>query len=426
MQRRNSLGRREARLILSHLPPASLHLRDPRICERRFLRFALIENLLALPGPKDSHNGWIRFRGAGHLPQESVGRLKDTTTYSSSTQSQTTDYVYDSKGNVVLTYVPRTWSKSDGSAVTGWTASITQYDMTGRTTDTFTATYIDGGDHTLHFTVTPTSTSTGVVAITNSVYNDATQTTSGGSVIHSSHTDFNAAGQVADAVDQYGRQTVSTYDVNGRTIRTATGLRSGTVYYGNGQVHYSGVLDPAAPANWYTQSSITSYFLFDPVSGRRQYTTYVYDLTTSLPAGAVSYDTVTDALGHVTKTYKDKLGRAFETVFDDGSSTQSLYGLGDQPVAGHEPNSSNPLIAMPGQTITGHQETKIDQMGLATDYFYDASGHLTDVWLSADCRRDRRSVYSLLLVDAFQHVGLPRFQGQQTPSTFRAGLKITR
>jgi RHS repeat-associated protein len=36
-----------------------------------------------------------------------------------------------------------------------------------------------------------------------------------------------------------------------------------------------------------------------------------------------------------------------------------------------------------GQTITGRQETKIDQMGNATDSFYDLAGRLTDVYLPA-------------------------------------------
>jgi YD repeat-containing protein len=50
--------------------------------------------------------------------------------------------------------------------------------------------------------------------------------------------------------------------------------------------------------------------------------------------------------------------------------TQTLYSVGTDPVTGHNI-----------QTITGRQETRIDQLGRATEYFYDAAGRLTDVYL---------------------------------------------
>lgn len=36
-----------------------------------------------------------------------------------------------------------------------------------------------------------------------------------------------------------------------------------------------------------------------------------------------------------------------------------------------------------GRAKIGQQVTKIDQEGIATDYFYDISGRLTDVWQPA-------------------------------------------
>lgn len=63
-----------------------------------------------------------------------------------------------------------------------------------------------------------------------------------------------------------------------------------------------------------------------------------------------------------------------EKLRSDGSFVETLYGANGQPVAGH-------VVA--GQAIAGQQVTKIDQQGIATDYFYDISGRLTDVWQPA-------------------------------------------
>jgi RHS repeat-associated protein len=62
------------------------------------------------------------------------------------------------------------------------------------------------------------------------------------------------------------------------------------------------------------------------------------------------------------------------TVYDDGSFTQTLYGVSNLPVTGH---------VVTGQVIDGYQVTKVDAMGNATDSFYDHAGRLTDVWLPA-------------------------------------------
>jgi RHS repeat-associated protein/uncharacterized delta-60 repeat protein len=96
-----------------------------------------------------------------------------------------------------------------------------------------------------------------------------------------------------------------------------------------------------------------------------------------------------DPLGHVSLSEHDAAANADTmTLFDDSVSpqgrviTRTITGIAGQPVPGHEPSSSNSAIAMPGQTIAagGRQVTKIDAMGIATDYFYDASDRLTDVW----------------------------------------------
>ena len=65
-----------------------------------------------------------------------------------------------------------------------------------------------------------------------------------------------------------------------------------------------------------------------------------------------------DANDHVTKTYKDGLGRVIRTQYNDGTSSQTLYGVSNQPVTGHNPNPPDPLVAMQGQTIDGYQVTR--------------------------------------------------------------------
>ncbi|MDB5289541.1 MAG: hypothetical protein JWL69_782, partial [Phycisphaerales bacterium] len=154
--------------------------------------------------------------------------------------------------------------------------------------------------------------------------------------------------------------TSTVYDGQGRVVESmdAARLRTGTVYYPNGQVQYAGVLDPAAPANWFAASDPTASFLLDPVSGRRQYTTYAYDQVDATdPLHPVLYDRSIDPNGHKTDTYKDALGRATKVVYDDGSFTQTIYG---------------PF---------GQQVTKIDAVGQATDSYYDIAGRLVKVVL---------------------------------------------
>lgn len=54
------------------------------------------------------------------------------------------------------------------------------------------------------------------------------------------------------------------YDEAGRVVETvnADGLRSGTVYYSDGRVHYAGVLEDAAASDWFTDENPLTSFQF--------------------------------------------------------------------------------------------------------------------------------------------------------------------
>src|ERR1700733_1386947 len=122
-------------------------------------------------------------------------------------------------------------------------------------------------------------------------------------------------------------QTSTIYDDFGRVAETdapndtSTGVtRTGTGYYPNGQVFFTGTLKSNAPANWYEVSlntnddgtvssaqysayitallALKQYFAVDSES-HTLVTTYTYDQTESnMPAGAITFDTVTDADGN--------------------------------------------------------------------------------------------------------------------------------
>ncbi|MDB5355699.1 MAG: hypothetical protein JWN24_2152 [Phycisphaerales bacterium] len=171
----------------------------------------------------------------------------------------------------------------------------------------------------------------------------------------------------ATAVDEDGTytssQTVTVTDHPAPSVNGAS-VAEGSVYmlYGNfaddlGHLA-NGWDDPAAAATWFTAADPTSSFVLDPVSGRRQYTTYAYDQVDATdPLHPVLYDRSIDPNGHKTDTYKDALGRATKVVYDDGSFTQTIYG---------------PF---------GQQVTKIDAVGQATDSYYDIAGRLVKVVL---------------------------------------------
>ena len=123
---------------------------------------------------------------------------------------------------VLLSYTPKTWNDANGDTLTGYVATITTYNLDGQSTDTYSATYLQGTGDSLNFTNGTLTGTTGTVTITNAIYNDATQS-SGGTLLHTSHTDYTGSGQVSDSSDQYGDETTYTYDLDGQSTSSSTG-----------------------------------------------------------------------------------------------------------------------------------------------------------------------------------------------------------
>lgn len=190
--------------------------------------------------------------------------------------------------------------------------------------------------------------------------------------------------------------TATYYDDYGRVAesRDATGLRTGTVYYPNGQVQYTGVLvsdtNLAPVGGPFTTASFVSY------------TESKYNLKDSLPTGASYYNVTIQhftcngtAVVETTKTYMDALGRSIMTVYDDGSFTETLYSVNDTAVTRSDLTQPTSDEGWPG-TGTGNTtlplgdtetvqiaQRKTGDTPQATYSLYDASGKLVDVWQPA-------------------------------------------
>jgi YD repeat-containing protein len=167
---------------------------------------------------------------------------------------------------------------------------------------------------------------------------------SAGTKISGNSTIYNSQGQVAETTN-------------------AAGLRAGTIYYPDGEVEYTGQLKDDAP--------VGGPFTTDNFVSR---TYYQYNL---LDDSGQLFDRITDANGHHTDTYKDLLGRVTKTVFDDGSFTETLYGVSGQPVTGYE---SAATIPAGGSEKVGIAQRKAGDPAVDTIYVSDAAGNLTDVY----------------------------------------------
>ncbi len=188
---------------------------------------------------------------------------------------------------------------------------------------------------------------------------------------------YNVTVDISDATVLSSSSTY--YDEQGRVIESdnADGLRTGTIYYSNGQAHYTGVLASGSPVGGHsvTASGVTTIAFgtgdFDT------YTTYVYhqyDTSTGKPFSGLYYDRVIDANGHHTDSYTDPVTHNSYTVFNDGTYTQTLnvYGVDNFGYGVDTLISSDELTTfnIVKQTI------KIDQRGIATSDLYDLAGRL--------------------------------------------------
>lgn len=269
-----------------------------------------------------------------------------------------TTYDYDARGNLIRTLSP------DG------TETRTAYDDLGRATwqtDRYASTstaagYIDNATAAL---------------ATLSVYDDqgrVVQTMRYSGVLVRLDPDAgispNTVGILtATAVGGMQVSTTGTqYDDAGRLKATtdAAGVTTLTTYYDDGRVKNTRQVVAGLPTN--------------------PGTTYAYDFTDS-SNNLHRQDRVTDALGDMTTTDYDDLGQATKVTYDDTSFTETLYGVGGQPVDRSDvPLPDNPGTAddfpstFEGQHVVKIAQRKADEPVVATHYLYDIQGRLTDVW----------------------------------------------
>jgi uncharacterized delta-60 repeat protein len=404
------------------------------------------------PGPDNtsvplSTNTYYGNGSASYITAIPAGSPEKPGELASSTNANgvTTYYVYDASGNQILSYTPKTWTSTDGATTytyNGWTVSETAYDGAGRAVATWQGTYIQGPGvpNTPVYTVSEDGAAAPPVTMDYPIYNDADPSPSGGgALVETSQTIYNAAGQVAETIDQYGRQTFNYYDANGNLVETETvangvvqtvtltaydqqnhpiltmnefdpngnsssttndqnqilttyGENSaveGTATFYDNQGRVSGTEDvsdvqmlitltPAAAFVGYANTYTASVQLLNGTGGVPAYTVRSSTSTTYNPDGTVASTTRTDgAIGLVD-------GTTLVTEY-------TYYPDGQQETMTQESvPTTDPLVSSATQNLTtqyfynaaGEQSTVIDPAGHNTTYLYDGSGQITNTTIN--------------------------------------------
>jgi YD repeat-containing protein len=205
-----------------------------------------------------------------------------------------------------------------------------------------------------------------------------------------------ATAVAAGTTPGYFSQTLSYYNAQGQVAETVSpsGLRTGTIYYPDGSVEYTGPLlasvSDAAADPWYQN-------LPDGPVPSEYFATWTQSLPNQVDAQGNLFSRTVDQLGHITDTYQDASGRTVETVYDDGSFTQTVYSVGDQPVTilpapmgwmvatggaaaiTLSPPTGLTIPAGGSETVTVAQR-KLGDTPVVTYDVYDAAGNLVDVY----------------------------------------------
>ncbi len=205
------------------------------------------------------------------------------------------------------------------------------------------------------------------------------------------------------ATPAYYSQSQTVYDAQGQAVETdsPSGLRTGTVYYADGSVEYTGPLNPTAPATWYLSANPTGSFMLDSATGRLEYTDNLYNLVDNKLADAnqpwygLTYNETIQNDGQSatgapaaddTETFQDSSGRTIFVVYDDGSFTQTLYSIGDHAIGSGAPylpsGYTPPSVTIPeggSETINIAERRSGDPVEATID-MYDAAGNLVDVY----------------------------------------------
>ncbi len=338
-----------------------------------------------------------------HIDYNSLGQQADTIDQ----YGGKTSYTYDAFGNVIRTVYPN------------GTETLSVYDLLNRAI--WTTNQFD-----------PNNPSTCV--LTRTVYNQLGQVVETDQYMDPSANDLIQIGTRLVGSASVSSSTISTtaddtpigspvgwtlasttktfYDAAGNAIETIrpSGLRTGSIYYPDGKVGYTGPLASSAPdgghvvttyAGVTSNAFTTSDFQVDSSTG---YTQTLYNQYN--PTLGLFYTRSIDQNGHHTDTYTDAENRTVRTVYNDGSYTETLYGIGDNTVAYDQEGDPVPLptnwSGIPSDQYGNGSETVAVAQRIAgapsssdpllfTYDVYDGAGNLTDVYQPAVADMDPNS-----------------------------------
>jgi YD repeat-containing protein len=189
---------------------------------------------------------------------------------------------------------------------------------------------------------------------------------------------FNAFSKPTRLRNRNGNVTLNTYDAQGRLLTKATGLKEQNgsdvqtaeyaietnAYYTTGpstgflQTQFSPLYSSAQPTLYRTDYEYSTKGLVTKVTGAATATGQPRPVTILTYDAKGMVATVTDPETRVTQYSYDAMGRSTQTLYPDGSTDQTLYGVATGPDAGR-----------PIKTKT--------RDNVVTTYSYDASGRLT-------------------------------------------------
>ena len=251
--------------------------------------------------------------------------------------SGVTSYTYDALGNTIRTVYPNgtetlsvydalnraiwTTNQFDPSNLATCVLTRTVYNQLGQVVETDQYVNPSSGD-----LIQISTTSVGSATVSTSTIattSDSTPigTPTGWTLSSVTKTFYDPAG---NAIETISPNAITIGTGNSETINS-TGLRTGTIYYPNGKVEYTGPLSSSAPngGDSSTGDYSTSDFLVNSSTG---YTQTLYNQYNSMLG--LFYTRTVDQNGHHTDTYTDALGRTIRTVYHDTSYTETLYAMG--------------------------------------------------------------------------------------------------
>jgi YD repeat-containing protein len=323
------------------------------------------------------------------------GQVVDTTDINGGV----THNVYDAAGNLIQTIYP------DGTETRSVYNNLGQ--VIWQTSRFASSTSYSGGTVTEDNNTTANATETIYDAQGNVI---ATEQFSGVLIYIPDGTNGTVESSIPTTADSgtFVSENTSIYNGLGQAVETisASGFRTGTIYYSDGQVEFTGPLltsvsDQGSSA-WYSNlpADLLAYSP-DPSNPMpaevadelgaifSSYTMYAYGNTSGL-YGSATFESVTqmvgsNTLGLTTSNYSDAQGQAVATVYPDESYTQTIYSddNGGEAV-GYDNYGIGPSTLSSGdiETVQIAQHKSGDPVEATVD-LYNSAGELIDVWQPA-------------------------------------------